>query len=206
MPFKRPWIPRAAIALAVVVTASAAGCRSTPWRVTTDFEFGSLTEGEARYVERVFDDLELRYQRTRAEPLTYAVSGIDDVRALGRVHSQLRRASERFGLDMPLRGATIRYAGIRASGDVVTQITVRVTPGAAVWIADGASDRDPWRRVPVAADGTWRGTVNTSGVVFRQGGWVYGVARLDEGTRAFRIHVLTNRQERHIGPLPFDPP
>lgn len=175
------------------------------WGFTTEYQFVGASAGDRPIIESVFRKHDAVYRRTAEAPLTYEVTNVATFVRLELIHKDLDRAVRRQRLDLRPDRAVLRYGGIALEGGVGTTVSVEVTPGAVVHIADGTRRR-PWRRVTIEEDGTFSGSVDTTGVVADTGGWVYIHARVGDLARVWRVNVLSKERSRYYDDLPFAPP
>lgn len=176
------------------------------WDAPTTYEFVGLRSSEAVYVEDVFRKRELPFDMVDREPPTYRVGGITKMKDLAGLQYDLDKAIEKYGLQVELREATIHYSGLSGGTEVSTSVTINISPpDATVHIADGEGS-NPWRLVKTDSKGSWSGPVNTAGVVTDTGGWVYVYVQRGSLERVYRVNVLSKKQERWLGELPFSKP
>lgn len=198
---------RTIVASLALLTVCLSGCSwFHRWGAPTTYEFIGLRPTDAVYVEQVFRDRGVTFDRVGREPPTYEVTGIHKMKDLAGLHRAIDKAIERHGLEVEFREARLTYSGLSGASDVATTISVTISPpDAIVHIADGEG-RNPWRLIQTDRRGGWTGTVNTAGVVTRTGGWVYIHSQRGSLERVFRVNVLSKRQERWLGEMPFDTP
>lgn len=201
-------ISRAVVAAALLVAAAVLPACSWfhRWDVPTTYEFIGLRPADGVYVEQVFRDRGVAFRQTKNEPPTYEVTGIAKMKDLAAVQYALDKALEKNKLQVELREASIDYSGLSGGTEVSTTVTINITPpDATVHIADGDKG-DPWRTIKTDSRGSWSGPVNTAGVVTDTGGWVYVFVQRGSLERVFRVNVLSKKQERWLGELPFSKP
>lgn len=210
---------RAILALAACL-ALAGGCSTlrnvtrggATWNVPTIFAFRGADDADQQRIEDVFHAAGYGWERRPGPATSYIVRGIPTTNALGRLLQQLEdtldRSQARAGRDRPevfLAQAGLNYTSLEANAGFDTNVTINVTPGAAAYIADGDT-LQPWRAVPVNADGRWSGRVDTTRAVAAQGGWLYIGARAYDRLTWSRVNVLTGERQVSVASTPFPEP
>jgi hypothetical protein len=201
-------IPRTLLAVSLVAAALVLpGCAwFHRWEAPTTYEFVGLKSSEAVYVEQVFRDRGVAFQQTHREPPTYEVTGIAKMKDLAALQYALDKAIKKNDLQVDLREASVNYSGLSGGTEVSTSVTINITPpDATVHIADGEGG-NPWRLIKTDSKGSWSGPVNTAGVVTDTGGWVYVYVQRGSLERVYRVNVLSKKQERWLGDMPFSKP
>jgi hypothetical protein len=195
--------------LTCVVLTLVPGCHlfwRSPWPPVTRYTFEGLPSNGAKVVEDVFDARGVEFTRTGSDPATYDVEGLRTAWEFRTLQVYLYRAIKKNELEVTITSASVDYFGVTARGGIATTVTIRVSPGAQAFIADGTFD-DPWTSVRIDRKGFWRGEVRTDGIVSEVGNWIYGAAVLGDSARYFRINVITKLEEPvRERDLPFDPP
>ncbi len=214
-------IRRAPLLLALLAAAMAiAGCgtirRATSgganWAVPTIFAFRGVGEADIILIEDTFNRSGYPWERRSAQA-SYLVRGIPTTGALGRLLDDLEDSLDRprrddDGTTRPevfLAQAGLEYTSLTASAGIDTRVTITVTPGAAAYIADGDTIQ-PWRAVPVNAQGQWTGRVDTTRAVAANNGWLYIGARAYDRITWSRTNLLTGERQAAVASTPFPEP
>ncbi len=164
---------------------------SEAWTAPTTFRFESLDKRSAPKIEAVFQSRKVLYRRTGEDPLAYEIKGLRDPVQIARLNRELSDAT-----GQPFETATMNFGGLDPSATAYANIDIKVTPGAEAFVADGpASGATAWRRIFVDKNGSWKGLVNSRGMVAKQGGWLYVAANKDNLTRYSRVNVTTRKAE-----------
>lgn len=172
-------------------TSTSSAKTGDAWTAPTTFRFDSLDKKSAAKVESVFQSRKVLYRRTSDDPLTYEIKGLRDPVQISRLNKELSDAT-----GQPFETATLSFGGLDPAAAIYTNIDIKVTPGAEAFVADGpATGGSAWRRIFVDKNGSWKGLINSRGVVAKQGGWLYVAANKDNLTRYSRVNVSTRKAE-----------
>jgi hypothetical protein len=172
-------------------SGSASSIKGEAWTAPTTYRFESLDKRSAPKIEAVFQSRKVLYRRTGEDPLAYEIKGLRDPMQIARLNREIADAS-----GQPFETATMNFGGLDPSATAYANIDIKVTPGAEAFVADGAANgSSPWRRVFVDKNGSWKGLINSRGMVQKQGGWLYVAATKDNLTRYSRVNVTTRTSE-----------